>query len=124
MFIFPISRRIGPGLQYSNYCNLMAIPTDFDRLTERKVKNCRKKLNEGEEKLSNRKEASQKAIQAKKQGISVTLNLKHLFLELQVVLGTTSAQVSLQLYMFLNKYIEKAYLAFHTQRFGKETEGD
>lgn len=26
----------------------MAIPTDFDRLTERKVKNCRKKLNEGE----------------------------------------------------------------------------
>jgi len=34
--------------QYSNYSNSMEIPTDIDRLTGRKAKNCRKKLNEGE----------------------------------------------------------------------------
>lgn len=52
----------------------------------------------------------------------MTLDLKHLFLELQVVLGTTSAQVSLQLCMSLTKSIEKAYLAFHTQHLERKQE--
>lgn len=94
---------VGLGLQHSNYRNLMEIPTDFDRLNERKAKNCRKKLQE-RERNSGRKLAKTQSRQKKThQGISMTLDLKHLFLELQVVLGTTSAQVSLQLCMLLNK---------------------
>lgn len=62
--IFPISKRIWPRLQYLNYRNLMEIPTDIDRLTGRKAKNCRKKLNEGERNsVAGRKQA--KIIQTK-----------------------------------------------------------
>lgn len=101
VFVLPTSKRIRPRLVYSNYRNLMEIPTDIDRLTGRKAKNCRKKLNEGEKNSAiGRKEASQKN-PGKTQGISVMLNINNLFLELQVVLGTSSAQLSLC--MFLNK---------------------
>lgn len=93
---------VGLGLQHSNYCNLMEIPTDFDRLNERKAKNCRKKL-QGERNSGRELAKTQSRQKKTHQGISMTLDLKHLFLELQVVLGTTSAQVSLQLCVLLNK---------------------
>lgn len=75
------------------------------------------------EKLSDRKEESQKNV-GETQAISIMLNPKYLFLEIQVVLGTSYAQLSLYFCMFLNKPTEAAYLAFHTQQFRKKTEGD
>lgn len=76
----------------------MEISTDTDRLRGRKAKSCVEGislLNEGERNSVVGRKKQKKENPGNSQGISMTLNLNQLFLELQVVLGPSPAQASL-----------------------------
>lgn len=118
MFVFPVFKSIRPRLQYSNYSNLMEIPTDIDMLKERKAKNCRKKLNKGErnsaigrkQKKSRQNPRYQCDAQSKTSIFGVT---------------SCSGHICPTIFVSKNKPTEAAHLALHIQdleRKQKETD--